>query len=227
MNEESATIALRKYRVQKNVMSGKAHHLPRERLGEDLVKWLEETESWRIEHESRRPCLKRSTCTLHCCRNGSDCVRSSSGTSNEDARRLSLPMDHLSAIFFVESSAVPIKIAIEPRTFASRYRLHTKDPSSLKNAVPSKWMDSETVNARRYLTLLRETVVLCLIQRGQISNATFMQDGATSHTANPVKAFLIQRRSGKTESFSRRFTQYPWPPPVSDLTPSDFFSGDI
>ncbi|GFU74151.1 DUF4817 domain-containing protein [Trichonephila clavipes] len=49
----------------------------------------------------------------------------------------------------------------------------------------------ETVNAQRYLTLLRETVVPCLIQRGQISNVTFMQDGATSHTANPVKAFLI------------------------------------
>ncbi|GFX13714.1 hypothetical protein TNCV_1922271 [Trichonephila clavipes] len=50
----------------------------------------------------------------------------------------------------------------------------------------------ETVNAQRYLTLLRETVVPCLIQRDQISNVTFMQDGATSHTANPVKAFLIQ-----------------------------------
>ncbi|GFX84530.1 hypothetical protein TNCV_560451 [Trichonephila clavipes] len=60
-------------------------------------------------------------------------------------------------------------------------------------------MDNETVNAQRYLTLLRETVVPCLIQRGQIANATFMQDGATSHTANPVKAFL-NRRSGKTES---------------------------
>ncbi|GFT68477.1 uncharacterized protein TNCV_4307603 [Trichonephila clavipes] len=44
---------------------------------------------------------------------------------------------------------------------------------------------TETVNDQRYLTLLRETVVPCLIQRGQISNVTFMQDGATSHTANP------------------------------------------
>ncbi|GFU97347.1 DUF4817 domain-containing protein [Trichonephila clavipes] len=51
---------------------------------------------------------------------------------------------------------------------------------------------TETKNAQRYLTLLREIVVPCLIQRGQISNVTFMQDGATSHTANPVKTFLIQ-----------------------------------
>ncbi|GFW15049.1 uncharacterized protein TNCV_983411 [Trichonephila clavipes] len=46
---------------------------------------------------------------------------------------------------------------------------------------------TETVNAQRYLTLRRETVVPCLIQRGQIANVTFMQDGATSHTANPVR----------------------------------------
>ncbi|GFV18943.1 DUF4817 domain-containing protein [Trichonephila clavipes] len=51
---------------------------------------------------------------------------------------------------------------------------------------------TETVNAQRYLTLLRETAVPCLIQRGQIANVTFMQDGATSQTANPVKALLIQ-----------------------------------
>ncbi|GFV88485.1 hypothetical protein TNCV_1242981 [Trichonephila clavipes] len=37
--------------------------------------------------------LERSTCTLHCCRNGSDCVRSSFRTNSarEAARRLGLP----------------------------------------------------------------------------------------------------------------------------------------
>ncbi|GFV89014.1 uncharacterized protein TNCV_4912141 [Trichonephila clavipes] len=77
---------------------------------------------------------------------------------------------------------------------------------------------TETVNAQRYLTLLRETVVPCLIQRGQISNVTFMQDGATSHTANPVKAFLIQT-FGEDRIVSKR-CRYPWPP---DLTPTDFW----
>ncbi|GFX33411.1 uncharacterized protein TNCV_4122451 [Trichonephila clavipes] len=74
------------------------------------------------------------------------------------------------------------------------------------------------VNAQRYLTLLRETVVPCLIQRGQIANVTFLQDGATSHTANPVKAFLIQ-----TFGEDRIVSRYPWPPQSPDLTPADFW----
>ncbi|GFW55162.1 DUF4817 domain-containing protein [Trichonephila clavipes] len=35
---------------------------------------------------------------------------------------------------------------------------------------------TETVNAQRYLMLVRETVVPCLIQLGQISNVTLMQE---------------------------------------------------
>ncbi|GFV25714.1 uncharacterized protein TNCV_3112101 [Trichonephila clavipes] len=65
-------------------------------------------------------------------------------------------------------------------------------PFFFETQCPVNGWITETVNVQRYLTLLRETVVPCLIQRGQISNVTFMQDGATSHTANPVKAFLIQ-----------------------------------
>ncbi|GFX20550.1 uncharacterized protein TNCV_3489071 [Trichonephila clavipes] len=80
---------------------------------------------------------------------------------------------------------------------------------------------TEAVNAQRYLTLLRETVVPCLIQRGQIANVTFMQHGATSHTANPVKAFLIQT-FGEERIVSRRW-RYPWPPRFPDLTPADFW----
>ncbi|GFS92218.1 uncharacterized protein TNCV_1113381 [Trichonephila clavipes] len=79
----------------------------------------------------------------------------------------------------------------------------------------------ETVKAQRYLTLLRETVVPCLIQRGQISNVTFMQDGATSQTANPVQAFLIQT-FGEDRIVSRR-CRYPWTPRSPDLTPADFW----
>ncbi|GFX17346.1 uncharacterized protein TNCV_3553501 [Trichonephila clavipes] len=80
---------------------------------------------------------------------------------------------------------------------------------------------TETVNAQRYLTLLRETVMPCLIQRGQISNVTLMQEGATSHTANPVKAFLMQTY-GEDKIVSRR-CRYPWPPQSPDLTPADFW----
>ncbi|GFT50459.1 hypothetical protein TNCV_1314281 [Trichonephila clavipes] len=50
-----------------------------------------------------------------------------------------------------------------------------------------------------------------------------MQDGATSHTANPVKAFLIQT-FGEDRIVSRH-CRYPWPPRCPDLTPEDLVVG--
>ncbi|GFW50589.1 uncharacterized protein TNCV_2888911 [Trichonephila clavipes] len=94
-------------------------------------------------------------------------------------------------------------------------------PFFFETQCPVNGWITETVNVYRYLTLLRETVVPCLIQRGQISNVTFIQDGATSHTANPVKTFLIQT-FGEDRIVSRRF-RYPWPPRSPDLTPADFW----
>ncbi|PRD24382.1 UNVERIFIED_CONTAM: hypothetical protein NCL1_43948 [Trichonephila clavipes] len=44
-----------------------------------------------------------------------------------------------------------------------------------------------TVNVQRYLTLLSEKVVPCLHEKSALSFVTFIQDGATSHTANPAK----------------------------------------
>ncbi|GFU87804.1 DUF4817 domain-containing protein, partial [Trichonephila clavipes] len=87
-------------------------------------------------------------------------------------------------------------------------------PFFFETQCPVNGWITETVNAQRYQTLLRETVVPCLIQRGQISNVTFMQDGATSHTANPVKAFLIQT-FGEDRIVSRH-CRYPWPPQFPD-----------
>ncbi|GFT47998.1 DUF4817 domain-containing protein [Trichonephila clavipes] len=94
-------------------------------------------------------------------------------------------------------------------------------PFFFETQCPVNGWITETVNAQRYLTLLRETVVPCLIQRGQISNVTFMQDGATSHTAKPVKAFLIQT-FGEDRIVSRH-CRYLWPPRSPDLTPADFW----
>ncbi|GFW84156.1 DUF4817 domain-containing protein [Trichonephila clavipes] len=94
-------------------------------------------------------------------------------------------------------------------------------PFFFETQCPVNGWITETVNAQRYLTLLRETVVPCLIQRGQISNATFLQDRATSHIANLVKAFLIQT-FGEDRIVSRR-CRYPWPPWYPDLTPSDLW----
>ncbi|GFU69360.1 uncharacterized protein TNCV_3210241 [Trichonephila clavipes] len=48
-----------------------------------------------------------------------------------------------------------------------------------------------------------------------------MQDGATSHTANPVNAFLTHM-FGEDRIVSR-CCRYPWPPRFPDLTPADFW----
>ncbi|GFV29178.1 DUF4817 domain-containing protein [Trichonephila clavipes] len=94
-------------------------------------------------------------------------------------------------------------------------------PFFFETQCPVNGWITETVNAQRYLTLLWKTVVPCLIQRGQISNVTFMQDGATSHTANPVKALLIQ--TFEEDRIVSRRCRYPWPHRSPDLTPADFW----
>ncbi|GFT59374.1 uncharacterized protein TNCV_3464041 [Trichonephila clavipes] len=104
-------------------------------------------------------------------------------------------------------------------TDEAHFSLH--GPFFFETQCPVNGWITETVNAQRYLTLLRETVVPCLIQRGHISNVTFMQDGATIHTANPVKAFLILT-FGEDRIVSRR-CRYPWPPRSPDLTPADLW----
>ncbi|GFW25471.1 uncharacterized protein TNCV_3721991 [Trichonephila clavipes] len=48
-----------------------------------------------------------------------------------------------------------------------------------------------------------------------------MQDGATSHTVNPVKAFLIQ--TFEENRIVSRCCRYPWPPRSPDLTPAAFW----
>ncbi|GBL80516.1 hypothetical protein AVEN_225217-1 [Araneus ventricosus] len=49
----------------------------------------------------------------------------------------------------------------------------------------------------------------------------FMQDGATSRTATPVKAFLIQ--TFREDKIIRRRCRFPWPTLSPDLTLADFW----
>ncbi|GFT61028.1 hypothetical protein TNCV_2783971 [Trichonephila clavipes] len=58
MNEESVTIALRKFRVQKNVKSGKGPLTPAGLL--KLVKRFEETGKLEDRARAGRPCLKEA-----------------------------------------------------------------------------------------------------------------------------------------------------------------------
>ncbi|GFV51927.1 DUF4817 domain-containing protein [Trichonephila clavipes] len=292
MNEESATISLRKFRVQKNVKSGKGPLTPAGLL--KLVKSFEETGKLEDRARARRPCLKEARALCIAVEMEAIASEAASGTSSarEAARRLGLPPSSVRNILRRILQLYPYKLQscheLLPAVTAQReafakwafskmeqdptwvfnilwtdeahFSLHgdvnnhncriwaTSNPREytqkpLHSPKVTAWCGftgsfiigpfffetqcsvngwiTETVNAQRYLTLLRETVVPCLIQRGEISNVTFMQDGATSHTANPVKAFLIQT-FGENRIVSRH-CRYPWPPRSPDLTPADFW----
>ncbi|GFV41133.1 DUF4817 domain-containing protein [Trichonephila clavipes] len=216
MNEESATIALRKFRVQKNVKSGKGPLTPAYLL--KLVKRFEETEKLEDRAQAGRPCLNEARAPLHCCGNGSDCLYPCKLQSCHEL----LPADTAQRGAFAKWAFS--KMEQDPTwvfniLWTDRAHFSLLGPFFFETQCPVNGWISGTVNVQRYLTLLRETVVPCLIQRGQISNVTFMQDGATSHTANPVKAFLIQTEN----RIVSRCCRYPWPPRSPDLTPVDFW----
>ncbi|GFX20691.1 DUF4817 domain-containing protein [Trichonephila clavipes] len=260
MNKESATIALRKFRVQKNVKSGKGSLTPAGLL--KLVKRFEETEKLEDRARAGRPCLKEARAPCIAVEMEAIASEAASGTisAREAARRLGLPPSSVRNILRQILQLYPYKLQscheLLPVDTAQREAFAKWAFSKKWNRIPPGFLTScgqmeliscfmvtlttitiafgrplihcpvngwitETVNAQYYLTLLWETVVPCLIQRGQISNVTFMQDGATSHTANPVKAFLIQT-FGEDRIVSRR-CRYPWPPRSPDLTPVDFW----
>ncbi|GFY28597.1 DUF4817 domain-containing protein [Trichonephila clavipes] len=91
MNEESATIALRKFRVQKNVKSGKGPLTPAGLL--KLVKRFEETGKLEDRARAGRPCLKEARAPCIAVEMEAIASEAASGTSSarEAARRLGLP----------------------------------------------------------------------------------------------------------------------------------------
>ncbi|GFU01645.1 DUF4817 domain-containing protein [Trichonephila clavipes] len=91
MNEESATIALRKFRVHKNVKSGKG---PLTLAGlSKLVKRFEETGKSEDRARAGRPCLKEARAPCIAVEMEAIASEAASGTSSdrEAARRLGLP----------------------------------------------------------------------------------------------------------------------------------------
>ncbi|GFV49421.1 DUF4817 domain-containing protein [Trichonephila clavipes] len=219
MNEESATIALRKFRVKKNVKSGKGPLTPAGLL--KLVKRFEETGKLEDRTRAGRPCLKEA--------------RTSS--AREAARRLGLPPSsvrnilrrilqlypcklqsfheilqadtaqreafakwafskmeqdptwvfkilwtdgaHFSLHGDVNNNNFRIWVTSNPREYTQK-PLHSPKvtawcgfmgsfiilPFLFETQCPVSGWITETVNTQRYLTLLRETAVPCLIPRG-------------------------------------------------------------
>ncbi|GFX75322.1 DUF4817 domain-containing protein [Trichonephila clavipes] len=91
INEESATIALRKFRVQKNVKSGKGLLTPAGLL--KLVKRFEETGKLENRERAGRTCLKEARAPCIAVEMEAIASEAASGTSSarEAARRLGLP----------------------------------------------------------------------------------------------------------------------------------------
>ncbi|GFV81148.1 DUF4817 domain-containing protein [Trichonephila clavipes] len=91
MNEESATIALSKFRVQKNVKSRKGLLTPAGLL--KLVKRFEETGKLEDRARAGRPCLKEARAPCIIVEMEAIAPEAASGTSSarEAARRLGLP----------------------------------------------------------------------------------------------------------------------------------------
>ncbi|GFX89337.1 DUF4817 domain-containing protein [Trichonephila clavipes] len=91
MNEESATIALHKFRVQKNVKSGKGPLTPAGLL--KLVKRFEETGKLEDRARAGRPCLKEARAPCITVKMEEIASKAASGTNSarEAARQLDLP----------------------------------------------------------------------------------------------------------------------------------------
>ncbi|GFY23176.1 DUF4817 domain-containing protein [Trichonephila clavipes] len=91
MKEESATIALRKFQIQKNVKSGKSPLPPAGLL--KLVKLFEETGKLKNRARARRPCFKEARAACIAVEMEAIASEAASGTSiaREAARRLGLP----------------------------------------------------------------------------------------------------------------------------------------
>ncbi|GFT51472.1 DUF4817 domain-containing protein [Trichonephila clavipes] len=91
INEESATIALGKFRVQKNVKSGKGPLTPAGLL--KFVKRFEETGKLEDRARAGRPCLKEARAPCIAVEMEAIASEAASGTNSarEAARRLGLP----------------------------------------------------------------------------------------------------------------------------------------
>ncbi|GFT47634.1 uncharacterized protein NPIL_441191 [Nephila pilipes] len=132
-----------------------------------LVERFEKTVSLEDRVRSGRPSLRQ---TLWVCETLASESSVGSNSAREAGRRLAYHHPRY-ATFFME-------FLIRPLFFETQ--------------CPVNGWKKVTVNAQDYLTLLCEKVVPYLREKDALCTVTFMQDGATSHTAKSVKEFLIQ-----------------------------------
>ena len=79
--------------------------------------------------------------------------------------------------------------------------------------------EAVTVNADRYRSMLKE-FLFTKIEKRDIGNIWFQQDGATCHTAEYIIELL---RAVFEDCIISRKTDVVWPPRSCDLTPLDYY----
>ena len=80
--------------------------------------------------------------------------------------------------------------------------------------------ETATVNAHRYIEVLKQFVASLRRKRIAVAQQWFMQDGATPHTANVTLDWV--KRTFQDRIISRR-TAIEWAPHSPDLNPCDFY----
>ncbi|GFV68679.1 DUF4817 domain-containing protein [Trichonephila clavipes] len=232
MNEESATIALRKFRVQKNVKSGKGPLTPAGLL--KFVKRFEETGKLKDRARAGRPCLKKARAPCIAVKMEEIASEAASGTNSarEAARRLSLPPSSVRNILRRILQLYPYKLQ-------SCHELLPADTAQ-KEAF-AKWAFSQMEQDPTWVFNILWTYEAHFSFHGDVNNhycpiwatsnplpSKWIDNGngkcsaLSNASAGDCRAmFNSTRRSGKTES-SRR-CRYPWPPRSPDLTTADFW----
>ncbi|MVN24213.1 hypothetical protein GO639_03365 [Staphylococcus aureus] len=94
----------------------------------------------------------------------------------------------------------------------------------LKNNKISFFIYEDTLNAERYLQILRTTVTDFLenLPLEEYRNSWFQLDGAPAHSTQEVSRKLDELFDDR---WFRRLGPWDWPPRSPDLTPLDFFYG--
>lgn len=110
--------------------------------------------------------------------------------------------------------------------------LHTQRPQKVnvwagivKDKIIGPFFIEGNLNSQKYLQILRGKVVPKLIELNiNVNEIWFQQDGAPPHFARTVREFLDEVFPGR---WIGRRGSIEWPARSPDLTPMDFFTGDI
>ncbi|GFT35320.1 DUF4817 domain-containing protein [Trichonephila clavipes] len=245
MNEESATIALHKFRVQKNVKSGKGPLTPSGLL--KLVKSFEETGKLEDRARAGRPYMKEAHAP--CTAVKMEAIASSeaaSETSNarEAARRLGLPPSSVRNIlrrilqlyrYKLQSCHELLPADTTQREAFAKWAFSKmeQDPTWVFNIL---WTDEAhfslhgdannhncriwaTSNPREYTQKPLHSpkgTAWCGFTGSFIIEPFFFE------TQCPVNRWIMETTFGEDRIVSRH-CRYPWPPRCPDLTPADFW----